>query len=334
MALEPLADGGAIYAVTVDGAIDVGNDTLHPLGGSDVFIARIGATGDVVWSRRVGGAGTDEVHSLAVVGDDVLAAGTAPMVANFGGANLPATSPYYVASWALSDGAPRESRRLPTSTPTGNSTLIHLARVDDSTVSDEYEVGAGDFMVDGQTVAATSSVKTVAVFLDAKTLLADEARVLTVGEATSHRRFHSSPSRALVFGQYSSNSVEVDGVVVGPSGGWGHFVTARTASGTQWLHNPPGVGFRGTHAQCRSASGTIAYAGTIEAGSTTIGSLQLQAVGGGLENRKSWVAALDPTTGDVLGAVEVQNHAYCAFLSDQRVALVGAKGMTIADLGL
>ncbi|MBX3127580.1 MAG: hypothetical protein KF718_12730 [Polyangiaceae bacterium] len=163
-------------------------------------------------------------------------------------------------------------------------------RVDDSTVAAEYEVGAADFMVDGQTVAATSSVKTVAVFLDAKTLVADEARVLTIGEATSHRRFHSSPSRELVFGQYLSSSVEVDGVVVGPSGGWGHFVTARTASGTQWLHNPPGMGFRGTHAQCRSASGTIAYAGTIEAGS--IGSLQLQAVGAGLENRKSWVAAL------------------------------------------
>lgn len=55
--------------------IDFGGGRLTSAGGQDVFIAKLDAKGDHVWSRRFGDGAEQIVGGLATVGDRLLAAG-------------------------------------------------------------------------------------------------------------------------------------------------------------------------------------------------------------------------------------------------------------------
>lgn len=66
-------DGAAFVAGVFSGEVTLGPDLLTSKGGTDMFVARLDATGAVVWARRVGGADDDIARSLAVMADGSLA---------------------------------------------------------------------------------------------------------------------------------------------------------------------------------------------------------------------------------------------------------------------
>ncbi|WP_437815716.1 SBBP repeat-containing protein [Sorangium sp. So ce1078] len=84
------ADGNLLVAGHFSGAIDLGGETHTSAGLTDVFLAKLGPSGDHVWSSRFGGAEADEAHDLAVheATGDVVLTGTFASVIDFGGGPL------------------------------------------------------------------------------------------------------------------------------------------------------------------------------------------------------------------------------------------------------
>jgi hypothetical protein len=70
------AGNGVIVVGAFSGSLRAGAKTVASGGKSDGFIARIGATGDVMWLVRMGGVGTDAVLGVATAGDRIAIAGT------------------------------------------------------------------------------------------------------------------------------------------------------------------------------------------------------------------------------------------------------------------
>ena len=79
---------GFIIGGSFGGTLRVGAKVVSSAGGSDGFIARLGATGDVVWLVRMGGAGADAVQGVATRGTKLAIAGTFSAAAELGGAPL------------------------------------------------------------------------------------------------------------------------------------------------------------------------------------------------------------------------------------------------------
>jgi hypothetical protein len=88
------------YAVTTDddnviatgyfnGTVDFGAGNLTSAGGADVFLVKLDETGAHVWSKRLGGTGTDVGYAVAAdVAGSVYVAGGFEGTVNFGGGDL------------------------------------------------------------------------------------------------------------------------------------------------------------------------------------------------------------------------------------------------------
>ncbi len=74
-AIAPTSDG-VIVGGSFSGTLRAGAKTVSSAGGSDGFVARIAANGDVVWLERIGGVNPDAVQGVAVAGDRIAIAGT------------------------------------------------------------------------------------------------------------------------------------------------------------------------------------------------------------------------------------------------------------------
>ncbi|WP_437611756.1 nucleotide-binding protein [Sorangium sp. So ce834] len=109
------ADGNLLVAGHFSGSIDLGGAPLVSAGLSDVFLAKLGPSGDHLWSARFGGAEADEAHDVAVHGatGDVVLTGTFASTIDFGGGRLTSAGgrDLYVARLS-SDGAHVLSRRF------------------------------------------------------------------------------------------------------------------------------------------------------------------------------------------------------------------------------
>lgn len=78
-------------AGTFSGTGRFGGQELTSAGGHDVFVAKLGLTGDAVWARSFGSAGQEDIGGLAVEAEGGLAiAGTFSRRISFGGAELAA----------------------------------------------------------------------------------------------------------------------------------------------------------------------------------------------------------------------------------------------------
>ncbi|MEM9693847.1 MAG: hypothetical protein AAGA56_14970 [Myxococcota bacterium] len=118
---DPATAGGVFVAVQYDQTVDVGGDLLTSLGGSDIAVARLDATGEAVWSSTFGnptgfGSGPDTV--VAMVRDDrgglYLQGTIVGSAADFGGGPLSAkpSSDIYVVGLNQEDGTHRFSFSL------------------------------------------------------------------------------------------------------------------------------------------------------------------------------------------------------------------------------
>jgi hypothetical protein len=116
--------GDVVIAVSYQDAFQLtGGDTVHAVGGTDIGLARISATGQVMWTRTFGGAGNDLPRAVAVGhGDDLALTGEFNGMAAFGGATF--TSAGFLDSfvakytghgdhvWSHASGGPADDRGL------------------------------------------------------------------------------------------------------------------------------------------------------------------------------------------------------------------------------
>ncbi|HEY5926382.1 MAG TPA: hypothetical protein VIV11_32070 [Kofleriaceae bacterium] len=80
---------GFIVGGLFGGTLRARNHVVSSAGGSDGFVARVTATGDIAWLVRTGGAGADGVQGVATSGDRIAIAGTfTSSGAELGGATL------------------------------------------------------------------------------------------------------------------------------------------------------------------------------------------------------------------------------------------------------
>jgi hypothetical protein len=87
-AIAPYTDG-FVVAGHFGGTLRAGTRVVTSAGGSDGFVARIAARGELAWLIRTGGAGADGVHGIATRGDRIAIAGTFTAGAELGGLALP-----------------------------------------------------------------------------------------------------------------------------------------------------------------------------------------------------------------------------------------------------
>jgi hypothetical protein len=79
-----------VVAGALQGSASLGGAPLTSAGGSDVFVARLLGNGQLVWSKRFGGAGEQAAMALSVDGsNNVLLAGTFDTAVDLGGGALP-----------------------------------------------------------------------------------------------------------------------------------------------------------------------------------------------------------------------------------------------------
>lgn len=90
-----------VTGFTQSALINFGPSTLSPVGGSDVFVAKISSTGTFVWALQAGGTNTDEAYAIAASGASVYVGGHSTSSTNtFGNINVANAAP----SRATDDG--------------------------------------------------------------------------------------------------------------------------------------------------------------------------------------------------------------------------------------
>ena len=130
------APSGDVYvAGNFSGSLDIGNETLIAQGLQDVFVARLSASGALIWARSAGGASVDSVRDIALdTANSVYLVGDFYGQASFGGSSIGsggANFDAYVAKintlgawqWARGAGGSRDDRATGVVTVPGDSTV-------------------------------------------------------------------------------------------------------------------------------------------------------------------------------------------------------------------
>jgi hypothetical protein len=85
------AAGNVIVAGLFSGTLSLGGTTLVSAGDSDVFVAKLDAAGNHLWSKRFGGVGAQGARGVAVdAAGDVIVTGDFAQTINFGGSTFTA----------------------------------------------------------------------------------------------------------------------------------------------------------------------------------------------------------------------------------------------------
>jgi len=93
--LETGADGTSMLCGALLDSLDVGNGTLASAGLNDIFLARIDADGNALWSHRYGDAQAQEARDIAMsASGEIAIAGATNGSIDFGGGPLTAGSDY------------------------------------------------------------------------------------------------------------------------------------------------------------------------------------------------------------------------------------------------
>jgi hypothetical protein len=108
-------NGDVLVAGFFTGTVDFGGGPLTSAGGADIFVVKYSATGGLLWSKRVGGTGSDKAPALAIdpVGNVVMA-GSFQGTVDFGGGALTSAggNDVFIAKYSGTSGAHVWSKRF------------------------------------------------------------------------------------------------------------------------------------------------------------------------------------------------------------------------------
>jgi hypothetical protein len=127
--------GDIFVAGNFSGSMDLGNTTLVSQGLQDVFVARIGSGGQVIWARSAGGASVDSVRDLALdAANNIYLVGDYFQSASFGGTTIGGAANFdgYIAKinvvgawqWARTIGGGGHDRATGVVTAPGDSSQV------------------------------------------------------------------------------------------------------------------------------------------------------------------------------------------------------------------
>jgi len=84
-----------VVAGAFEGSITIGGSSIMTSGGYDIYIAKYGANGALLWGKTIGGTGDDRAYAVAVDSqNNIVIAGYFEKTVNFGGISLKAYDPY------------------------------------------------------------------------------------------------------------------------------------------------------------------------------------------------------------------------------------------------
>jgi chitodextrinase len=114
LAVAADAYGNLLVAGYFNGTAGFGGASLVSAGAKDVFVAKYTAAGGHLWSRRLGGAGDDQVRGLAVDRNgDLVLIGDFSGTSDFGGASFTSAGPdVFLVGLRGMDGGHRWSKQL------------------------------------------------------------------------------------------------------------------------------------------------------------------------------------------------------------------------------
>lgn len=283
-----LPDGSSIVAGDFSGSAAVGGTNLLSVGGSDVFVARLGPGGAVQWAVRAGGGGADGITGLSVLPDGSSAvSGLFEGTGTFGATHL--------------TGAGGDDAFVMRIAPDGTITAaVRGGGTGDDRFEDVAALADGSSVVVGSLDGAGDVNGTALSGLGGHDAVA--ARILTDGTVAWARSIGGSSSD---FGKavaaFPDGSVAVAGGFGGTAtlagapltstGGTDAFVMRLAANGTPvWAVPAGGAGLDQPNGIDITPGGAIVVAGLTTSASADFGGTTLT----GLGDDDVWVAKVTP----------------------------------------
>lgn len=225
-------DSDILVAGSFGGTLRIGKSVVSSAGGSDGFVARLTAAGELTWLVRLGGAGADSVQGVAAAGTRVAIAGTFSPGAELHGTPLPSIDdkvPFgdaFVAELDAKNGARRwaatfGSRADDAVAGVAIDAAGHVAVA--ATVHDAVRLGSS-------MLAGKGPGDGLVVWYGRDGELGDSA--LLGGSDFDGLRSIVAVGDRIVVGGFFSGSLELGGRALTAGGGDDAFVAALDASGT------------------------------------------------------------------------------------------------------
>lgn len=223
-----------IIVGSFQGDVSFGGQGLTGAGGNDIFVAKLGPSGDHVWSKAFGDAGSQVARSVAVAEDDsMIVVGHFAGTLDFGGGPLVSMGELDTFMVKLdSNGSHLWSRRV------GESDLTNVAQTALDPSGNVFVTGSfnGTIALDGVTlVAAGGQDVFVAKFDPLGSLL--WAKAFGNFNDQAGRAVATDSRGNVVFCGGASGSIDFGGGPLASQGGEDAFVAKLAADGTHlWSH--------------------------------------------------------------------------------------------------
>ncbi len=281
----PLSDGGLVVGGFFSSTVAFGSTTLTSAGSDDAFVARLGATGEVLWVVGFGGASVDVVTEVAVDGSGAVTA-----VGFFGGSIT-------IGSTTLTSAGSRDGfvARFD-----ANGNAEWALRFGGSSVDSAHDVVAapdGDVIVGGIVSGAATFASSVSVPVGSGQGDSDVVvvRLSAAGGIDFLERLGGTDQESFgglavgpsgevfVGGTFASSTMTIASSTVVNVGAKDGFVAELAANGVPlWSASCGGVGQDGVAAVAVDATGGVYVFGEVD-GAANCGSVPVAAPLGGVD---------------------------------------------------
>ena len=272
----------AIVAGSFTGDLAAGGRRLASAGGSDVFLARLDAQGQIAWMQRMGGPGMDRASSIAASADRIALALQITPPAEIGGQRIAVTGQPDAVPEAVSDTVPEAGSDavLVALAPDGQvawTQPIHAsryARIAGITVAEDGAVTvvgsfAGTVRVGARALTSAGATDVLVARFDAGGAPAWALRLGGPGADSAHGLAAWGPRLAMV-GHFDGNVDLGQAFLEAPSA----FVAALDGDGRlQWVRTPgPQTTLQAVAADAEAVYVAGHFQGTVQLGAESLDS--------------------------------------------------------------
>ena len=268
--------GNALVTGDFEGTAEFGDTTLTSVGGSDVFVAKVDAQGNVVWAQRAGSSpGDDTGFAIAVDGSgNALVTGEFLDTAEFGEATLTSTGSYdaFIAKYDAQGNVVWAERAGGSGIDSGEATAV-----DGSGNALVAGVFRGTAEFGAATLTSAGSFDAFVAKVDAQGNVVWAERAGGSGFDESHAIAVDGAGNALVTGQFE-RTAEFGAATLASAGSFDAFVAKVDAGGNvAWVRRAGGSGKDFGNAIALDESGNALVTG--QAGTAEFGDITLTSAG-------------------------------------------------------